>query len=281
MLEATVATALGSWLARAGAKFVREAYTNGLRPDFILKPPSGESIIIEIKGWDPENIDVDRAVKQAEDLESLSGVDEAYIFIPGLSEHQEQANVVGLAGLKNALQSIYGKDIKLHSQEFEAILSQDLDRGKEQELLTHLEEDSGLPRDRTPETEIPKVFASMPFDHSFDDVWFVGVRGACETLDMEADRVDKDPSDGFVRSQITGKIEEASVVVADVSTANPNVMHEIGYAEALGTPVIQISQPPLSDLPFNIQGRETVRYEIGRTYKLRDDLEPRLKRYRG
>ena len=78
--------------------------------------------------------------------------------------------------------------------------------------------------------------------------------------------------------QIKAMIEVAQVVVADLSEARANVCHEVGYAEALGIPVIQICSTSVAALPFNLRNNKTMDYQIGQTSKLRTKLEKELRK---
>ena len=64
----------------------------------------------------------------------------------------------------------------------------------------------------------------------------------------------------------------------DVSDSRPNVLHEIGFAEALGKPVIQICSTGTNALPFNVRNNQTIPYSIGQTAKLRKRLESELQK---
>lgn len=59
-------------------------------------------------------------------------------------------------------------------------------------------------------------------------------------------------------------IEKADVIICDVSTTNPNVMYELGYAHALRKPLIVISKA-LEQLPFELGGIPFLRYDMSST----------------
>ena len=73
-------------------------------------------------------------------------------------------------------------------------------------------------------------------------------------------------------------IRAAKVVVADLSDSRPNVLHEVGFAEALQKPVIQICSTPTANLPFNVRNNQTIKYSIGQAAKLRKRLELELQK---
>jgi len=73
------------------------------------------------------------------------------------------------------------------------------------------------------------------------------------------------------------EIRRATLCIADVTDANPDVMWEVGFAAALGKPVVAISQGS-DKLPFDVKDVRTLTYS--RTYlskTLRDPLAAALK----
>nr|AKQ04625.1 hypothetical protein [uncultured Gemmatimonadetes bacterium Rifle_16ft_4_minimus_7] len=109
-----------------------------------------------------------------------------------------------------------------------------------------------------------KVFASMPFSSL--------------AANASADRVDHTGRSGDVVQQIKEMIKAARIVVADLSESRANVCHEVGYAEALGRPVVQICSTPLASLPFNLRNNQTIQYSIGQASRLKTKLEKELRK---
>ena len=94
----------------------------------------------------------------------------------------------------------------------------------------------------------------MPFNGQYDENLLpVAIQPSALALNAAADRVDHAGRSGDVVQQIRAMIKAAQVVVADLSESRPNVCHEVGYAEALGRPVVQICATPVSALPFNLR----------------------------
>lgn len=121
-----------------------------------------------------------------------------------------------------------------------------------------------------------KVFASMPFSSQYDDTFLVAIQPAALAVNAAADRVDHAGRSGDVVQQIKDMIAAARAVVADLSDARANVCHEVGYAEALGKPVVQICSTPTTSLPFNLRNNQTIGYQIGQVSKLKTRLEREL-----
>jgi nucleoside 2-deoxyribosyltransferase len=124
-----------------------------------------------------------------------------------------------------------------------------------------------------------KVFASMPFAPQYDDTFLVAIEPASLTNAAIAERVDHDSTAGPVVPQIKAMIRAAKVVVADLSDSRPNVLYEVGYAEALRKPVIQICSTPTAALPFNVRNNQTISYAIGQTAKLKKRIEIEIAKY--
>lgn len=63
----------------------------------------------------------------------------------------------------------------------------------------------------------------------------------------------------MIFQDIQGEIEQAEIVIADITPPNPNVFYELGYAHALGKPTILLAQRD-SKLPFDISSFRIVFY---------------------
>jgi Nucleoside 2-deoxyribosyltransferase len=98
----------------------------------------------------------------------------------------------------------------------------------------------------------PFVFVLMPFAGEFDDVYKLGIRPACEDVGAYAERVDEQLFVGSITQRIYNQISKADVIVADMTGRNPNVFYEVGYAHALGKPVILLSREA-DDIPFDLK----------------------------
>ena len=59
-------------------------------------------------------------------------------------------------------------------------------------------------------------------------------------------------------------IEQADVVVADITEANPNIMYEVGYAHALRKPVLPVVDKRVSSVPAVVRGRLFYVYDRAR-----------------
>lgn len=123
---------------------------------------------------------------------------------------------------------------------------------------------------------VVQPFDRGPFDKRFDDVLSPAIKAA----GLKAYRVDRDPSVTVPIESIESGIREAVCCVVDVSTDNPNVWFELGFALAFERPVVLIcSSERNAKFPFDIQHRHitTYRTESSSDFeKLRSEVTERI-----
>jgi hypothetical protein len=96
------------------------------------------------------------------------------------------------------------------------------------------------------------------YDKRFRDIY----KPAIEAADLEAYRVDQDPSVAVPIESVDKQIRLSSVCLADITTDNPNVWYELGFAFAAGRPVVMVcSKERPGKYPFDIQHRSIIAYE--------------------
>lgn len=101
-------------------------------------------------------------------------------------------------------------------------------------------------------------FDSGKFDKRFDDVY----KPAVEAAGLEAYRVDRDPNVEVPIEAIEDGIRNAAICLADITTDNPNVWYELGFAFAVGRPVVMVCSEERTTrrYPFDIQHRAIINY---------------------
>lgn len=105
----------------------------------------------------------------------------------------------------------------------------------------------------------PLAFVIMPFEPAFDAVYEQLVMPALDKAGYCVKRADRlDTQQNVLRDIIQG-IVLAELVVADVTTLNPNVFYELGVAHALERPTIIITQK-LEELPFDLRSYRVLPY---------------------
>src|ERR1700677_1131382 len=143
----------------------------------------------------------------------------------------------------------------------------------------------GLRMSQSPAGGVPQtVFVMMPFSSEFDDVLAI-VKDSVAAVDesLKPIRLDEIRAAGSITDDMVAEIHKATLCLADVTDANPNVMWEVGFATALGKPVIAISQGS-GKLPFDVKDVRTLSYNrtsLAKTLRqpLTEALKATLERY--
>lgn len=248
--EAELEAVVEKQLRHAGMRYIKEPVVGDTRPDFLVTTDRGDHIVVEVKAWEPSPENRARAIHQAQRYKELSKAAAAIIVTAaGDAITLASGRVVPAAAFATALSA----------------------------LASTLAEENRAPR-AVEHRASPKkrAFASMPFSDQYDDTFLVAIQPTALALNAVVDRVDHTGRSGDVVQQIKAMIKAAQVVVADLSESRANVCHEVGYAEALGKPVVQICSTPVASLPFNLRNNQTISYQIGRASRLRTRLQKEL-----
>jgi hypothetical protein len=230
-----------------GLDYLHDVVVGSTSSDFYVEAPSGSTTIFEFKAWQPTKANLERASHQASLYRRTSGADSAFVVIPGEFASDPSSGVVST--------------------------------GQFQEFI----EDNVVTAPRKPGAKPPTVkpkpkdhiFASMPFSKLYDDTYLVAMKPAAIDSGFDCVRVDHEQFTGDVVAEIKRLITDGIAVVADLSDSRPNVLHEIGYAEGLGKPIVQICTDR-DKLPFNVRNNKTLKYSIGQTSRLRASLGKEL-----
>jgi hypothetical protein len=108
-----------------------------------------------------------------------------------------------------------------------------------------------------------KCFVIQPFDGAeFDDLYREVLVPAINEAGLDPYRVDKDPHTDVLIDAIEEGIAESRVCLAEITTNNPNVWYELGYASALRKPVVMITQEKrVGNFPFDVRHRSIIEYK--------------------
>jgi len=247
MQWAALAHKIRGTLQSAGVPFSEEVSLDGYQADFVFQTPDGRNHVVEAKPWEPTQGDVARAKRLASHLKILPTAG-SYVVLPSLGTERPSEGVVSVKGLETLLKAAMSKPSV-------ATKSPSMPTAKEQRI----------------------VFAAMPFAAKYDDVFFVAIRGAAKLARSAAKRVDKEDYSGDVVERIRQRIAQASAVVVDLSESRPNVLYEMGFAQASGKPVVPICSTSVDDIPFDVRNLNIISYESGQTSALRPKLSRRLR----
>jgi hypothetical protein len=125
----------------------------------------------------------------------------------------------------------------------------------------------------------PTCFVIQEFDNdgTFDKRYKETIKPALIESDVEPLRADEILGLQPVIDKIEEAIQQASICIAEVSTDNPNVWLELGYALAINRPVVILCDKQLrSKLPFDIQHRPVIFYRSDSKSGY-EELEKRIK----
>ncbi|MDR3688040.1 MAG: hypothetical protein P4L46_01585 [Fimbriimonas sp.] len=139
------------------------------------------------------------------------------------------------------------------------------------------------PLTESPKTETPlkaepvdappakkRVFVAMPYSDEFENVYEYGIYPAVRGCGFICEKVDKAHFTGDILRRITEGIESATIVIADLTSARPNVYLEVGYAWGYGKKVIFLAKKG-EDLHFDVSTHRCIYY--GKFGTLAEELE--------
>ncbi len=115
-----------------------------------------------------------------------------------------------------------------------------------------------------------KIFVAMPFASEFDDCFHYGIQGAVNSCGYLCERADLKSFTGDVMEFVKERIATSDFVIADLTSANPNVYLEVGYAWGLNKKTVLLIKDT-NELKFDTRGQKCLPYT---TIK---DLETKLK----
>ncbi len=123
-----------------------------------------------------------------------------------------------------------------------------------------------------------QCFVLMPFAPKYTEVYAEVYRPVCASNGLDCWRVDEISRPGSITRDIVEGIVDAEVIIADLTSQNPNVFYELGISHAVGQQTIMTTQS-LADVPFDIRSYRVLVYEQTLTgcRKLGRDLDQALK----
>ena len=222
---------------------------SGVASDFLIYVPDGRKFAVDLKYWDKFDGFTTLAAKQSELYSSDIGVDRAFIIVESLERSDYSTGVVSPDKFMLALNN--------------AMAEKETTRISKSPTIS-----------KSPEKII---FAAMPFDKKYQDVFFVAMAMAAKKANAVCKRVDQEEFSGDIVEKIKNLIDNSVAVIADLSESKPNVLYEVGYAHGKPRPTIHICSTPFEELPFDISHWNTIKYIQGQTYKLGEKIYSQLK----
>ncbi len=119
------------------------------------------------------------------------------------------------------------------------------------------------------------AFVAMPFAKQFEDVFHYGIAPSIHSVGLLCERIDQATFTGDVLARMKERITTATLMVADLTDANPNVYLEVGFAWAADVPTVLVHHRD-SELKFDVQGQKCLNYSTIK--ELEERLAPELKK---
>jgi hypothetical protein len=105
-------------------------------------------------------------------------------------------------------------------------------------------------------------FVMMPFASPIGTYYELIYKPAIEKAGLTPFRADTEIfATGKIMDQVWTGINAASVLVAELTTKNPNVFYELGIAHALKKPVVLVSSNE-DDVPFDLKHIRVIYYDV-------------------
>lgn len=105
-------------------------------------------------------------------------------------------------------------------------------------------------------------FVMQPFAPPLGDYYDKIYKPAIEKAGLKAVRADAEIfGTGKIMDQVWDGITSAKVLVAELTSRNPNVFYELGLAHALEKPVVLVSSRE-EDVPFDLQHIRVIYYDV-------------------
>jgi hypothetical protein len=175
----------------------------------------------------------------------------------------------------------------LHKQ-FEELMTRSLDYIEEKTEISRERERLAIERESAKSKLVPPIhhrvfFLMTPFDEAYGPL-INALRGVVEDqwncqLFVASDRQYED----LILDNVHRHMEQADAFIAEITTANPNVMFELGAArfERRGRPVILLrdsDSTPTGKLPADLHGLIYIDYSIANDKKLSEYLREEMYR---
>jgi len=109
------------------------------------------------------------------------------------------------------------------------------------------------------EEKKPKCFVIMPFGGWFDKYYTEVYKPAIIEAGFDPQRADDLYRPGNIVNDIWNYTKAADVILADLTSKNPNVFYELGLAHAITKPAVLITAS-MEDVPFDLRSLRVIEY---------------------
>ncbi len=104
------------------------------------------------------------------------------------------------------------------------------------------------------------AFYLGPFVSPFNEIYEDIVKPNVVSLGLKITRADEIFGTRPIMQDIWEAVFQSSVIIADVTGKNPNVLYEVGLSHALGKPTVMLTQN-IDDVPFDLRHFRCILYE--------------------
>ncbi|MEQ1775673.1 MAG: hypothetical protein ABL891_17990 [Burkholderiales bacterium] len=260
-----------AFLGLGAAGLYQVEVSSGIKYGFLVRPTPGQIAVTDR---------AKRVLRPQDSQDKLDGMREAVLSAPVISDvygHYRGENLPDSQFFHNALTDTFGVPVDKVG-EFESIFIESL---RTAELITELDgkirildvsQGSNTVGDRSPTLKklekAVKVdagdscFVMMPFAPPLGDYYSKIYKPAIEKAGLRPVRADADIfGTGKIIEQVWAGINSAKVLVAELTTRNPNVFYELGLAHALEKPVVLVSSNE-GDVPFDLKHIRVIYYDV-------------------
>lgn len=268
--ECTVKESAG-FLGVGAAGPYRVEVSSGIKYGFLDRPSTGRITITER---------AKRVLRPQDPQDKINGLREAVTEAPVFSDvygHYRGENLPDDQFLRNALIDKFKvpddkvmefKEVFLASLRFADLLVEHDEKLRVVDVSSATDE----PGDETPTLKklersvkvaaTDTCFVMMPFASPLGGYYESVYRPAIEKAGLRPVRADAEIfGAGKIMDQIWSGIRGAKVLVAELTTRNPNVFYELGLAHALEKPVVLVSSNE-EDVPFDLHHIRVIYYEV-------------------
>lgn len=114
------------------------------------------------------------------------------------------------------------------------------------------------------------VFVLTPFNDRFYGDYST-IKNVCTEVGFNCSRGDEEYFNSDIFAHILKQLVKARIIIANLNGRNPNVLYELGIAQAMDKPVILLSRTP-DDIPIDIRSKKFI------IYKNEEELQNNLKK---
>jgi len=122
-------------------------------------------------------------------------------------------------------------------------------------------------------SEQPRIcYVSMPFGQkqnsttgeviNFDNVYELGIKPAVESVGLQSVRADEELQGGIIHKSMLSRLLTSPYCVFDLTTANPNVLYELGIRHTARAAATITIFAHTSRIPFDVVLMRAIPYEL-------------------